>query len=316
MSQRRKVIIGIHGRGKQVTMTQLQADWQKAILQGLSKEVTLPVGMPEMVYYANIYYATPRYEEFISPNDVRHAVAIVFPDWRDYQSNLSVRSAFQKKLTDVLDKHVDDDVFLVAHSLGSVIAYDVLSQGNYSIHTLVTIGSALNVDAPNQARQKPAAVGDWYNLLSDSDNVVGSPVFAEAINYAVATKGHDAVYYLGSSRLGELLAQFLLTPTPALTTRATPATPSTRKNSDPITPRTPSTPQLARENSNFVTPAKALYTPTTTYPRYGLSLSSPLNYPESPLYRYVCTKCNFLNLTHYRLIGWSCPVCFFEMTQL
>ncbi len=55
------------------------------------------------------------------------------------------RKKINQRLIDVLEKHKSDEIFLIAHSMGSIIAFDVLSfiLSDIKIHTFVTIGSPL-----------------------------------------------------------------------------------------------------------------------------------------------------------------------------
>jgi len=57
----------------------------------------------------------------------------------------SVRKSIQDKLISVLYKHRRNDIILLAHSMGSIIAYDVLVQKipGVKVHTLVSLGSPL-----------------------------------------------------------------------------------------------------------------------------------------------------------------------------
>ena len=55
------------------------------------------------------------------------------------------RDQINQRLISVLEKHKDDDIMLVAHSMGTVIAFDVLSflDLQTNIHAFVTMGSPL-----------------------------------------------------------------------------------------------------------------------------------------------------------------------------
>jgi len=58
---------------------------------------------------------------------------------------LYIKDLIRKRLIRVLKKHKKDEIFLLAHSMGSIIALDVLYsfEKEFSIHTLVTLGSPL-----------------------------------------------------------------------------------------------------------------------------------------------------------------------------
>lgn len=61
----------------------------------------------------------------------------------------SARTAIQNQLIRILRTHSKKDILLIAHSMGSIIAYDVLKQleSEVNIDTLVTIGSPLGLAA-------------------------------------------------------------------------------------------------------------------------------------------------------------------------
>ena len=107
---------------------------------------------------------------------------------------LLARDAIRMRLAEVLRKYSKRDILLIAHSMGTIISYDVLSQTtpDVSINTLITIGSPLAMPLIlkkiliEQGRdfkkeQKPATpeniVKGWYNF-SDLDDPV-------AINYSL-----------------------------------------------------------------------------------------------------------------------------------
>ncbi len=60
-------------------------------------------------------------------------------------AGLTARDAICLRLAETLDKYHDRDILLIAHSMGTIIAYDVLTQTmkDVSINTLITIGSPL-----------------------------------------------------------------------------------------------------------------------------------------------------------------------------
>jgi hypothetical protein len=102
-------------------------------------------------------------------------------------SGLPVKSEIRKRLAEVLYKYRNKQILLVGHSMGSIIAYDVLihSVPDVNVHTLITIGSPLGlpliikkihaeqgmnnktgiVPSPENIRQK------WYNFSDLNDPV-------------------------------------------------------------------------------------------------------------------------------------------------
>lgn len=113
--------------------------------------------------------------------EVDHLLGIVFDDLRDYYRDADVRSRIRQRLADVLERHIDKRVCLIAHSMGSIIAYDVLRMREArpeQIHHFVTIGSPLGLPIVAQhvreefARTSiPRQVREWTNLADPGDKV-------------------------------------------------------------------------------------------------------------------------------------------------
>jgi len=59
--------------------------------------------------------------------------------------NSAIKARIIKRLNDVLEKHRNDEILLIAHSMGTIVAFCVLSFFNpaIKIKTLITIGSPL-----------------------------------------------------------------------------------------------------------------------------------------------------------------------------
>ena len=103
------------------------------------------------------------------------------------------RDQIRNRVIEALKKYRHDDVFLIAHSMGSIIAFDILTFNlpKLKINTFTTIGSPLGIPFVRSKialEQKvvlnddyklrtPAGVQKWYNL-SDLEDVV-------AINYSL-----------------------------------------------------------------------------------------------------------------------------------
>jgi hypothetical protein len=99
-----------------------------------------------------------------------------------------VRSIITKRVIEILNKYEGYDIFLVCHSMGSIIAFDILSFEipNAKIKTLATIGSPLGM--PNVKSQiaylqrkhgftsvamktPPSVVKSWVNFSDAEDPV-------------------------------------------------------------------------------------------------------------------------------------------------
>lgn len=98
------------------------------------------------------------------------------------------KEEINNRLIQVLEKHKKDEIFLIAHSMGSIIAFDVLSfiQKHIDIHTFVTIGSPLGApfviskiaklsnteNKGNIKLQTPESVSKyWYNFSDITDHI-------------------------------------------------------------------------------------------------------------------------------------------------
>jgi hypothetical protein len=122
-----------------------------------------------------------------------------------YFYNPSMRSAIQMRLRERLAEAAGafDHTLLVSHSLGTVIAFDVLRQmaSAYNIHTWFTTGSPLGKLA--QLGQVTSDVGQitgesiaaWHNLFDPSD------VVASALSGAFAFPLKDVVVENGAGML-------------------------------------------------------------------------------------------------------------------
>ncbi len=107
-------------------------------------------------------------------------------DLARYYGDDVLREKVQAQLRSVLEDHSDRKIMLVAHSMGSIIAYDVLTQlsapGNdIEVDRFVTIGSPLglryvkqrgekNPQQP-QATKTPNCVKSWVNMGDRRDPV-------------------------------------------------------------------------------------------------------------------------------------------------
>jgi hypothetical protein len=94
----------------------------------------------------------------------------------------------KQRLIVALEKHKDDEIMLVCHSMGSIIAYDVLSfvLPNVRIRTFVTIGSPLGMPIivskiasqyklRSRGRRRmvtpPGVYGNWFNYSDVLDKI-------------------------------------------------------------------------------------------------------------------------------------------------
>lgn len=112
---------------------------------------------------------------------VDHLLGIAFDDLRDYYGKSDVRNRVRNRLTNALQRHADNRVCLIAHSVGSIIAYDVLRMLEPhppGIDHFVTIGSPLGLPSVTQhVREEfsntlvPQQVRQWTNLSDPRDRI-------------------------------------------------------------------------------------------------------------------------------------------------
>lgn len=155
------------------------------------------------------------------------------------------RDVIQERVISVLHKYKNDEIFLIAHSMGSIIVYDVLSYvlPNYNINTLVTMGSPLGLNViknkiaghhkielneNTKLKTPPGVVNKWINYYDELDSLSMKNRLSN--NYAPNNKGvqvtdetvynnyiyknernpHKSYGYLRTPELAQLLHNFLM----------------------------------------------------------------------------------------------------------
>ena len=161
--------------------------------------------------------------------------------------NKSYKAAelIRDRLYSVLKKHRNDEIMLIGHSMGSIIAFDVLTflAPDIRINTLITIGSPLGLPVViskiageqkqreinrNRITTPPGVIKNWYNFsdildmvafnykLSDyySENDHGvKPVDLLVVNnYEIEgiRNPHKSFGYLRTPEFSEILNEFIL----------------------------------------------------------------------------------------------------------
>ncbi len=144
---------------------------------------------------------------------------------RMYLEDTSIRETAQARLRTCL---TDDTRVVVAHSLGSVVAYETLAarSDGHSV-TLVTLGSPLGMAPVVFDRLKPSpanGLGAWPNVsawwnISDSGDIVAivkelRPLFGDAarvtdVRVNNGWESHDVLRYLTARQTGEAIASGL-----------------------------------------------------------------------------------------------------------
>lgn len=102
--------------------------------------------------------------------------------------DINARNVIRMRVLKELDHHINDDIMLIGHSMGSIIGYDVINYitNEIDIDTFVTIGSPLgfpvimgkiaadrNIFLPklNKLKTPEAVRKNWYNL-SDLEDMI------------------------------------------------------------------------------------------------------------------------------------------------
>jgi len=95
---------------------------------------------------------------------------------------------YRKDLRKVMDDGVraafvpGSEAVIVSHSLGTVIAYNVLQDATLKVPLFVTLGSPLAITAVKRRLQPvahPAAVGRWFNAMDERDVVALYPLTSD-----------------------------------------------------------------------------------------------------------------------------------------
>lgn len=100
----------------------------------------------------------------------------------------NVNELIRKRLCRILEKHSKDNILLISHSMGSIIAYDVITfiLPDIPIGTFITMGSPLGFPSviskiADECRKRgisepflrtpPGVTGNWYNYSDIQDKV-------------------------------------------------------------------------------------------------------------------------------------------------
>lgn len=133
----------------------------------------------------------------------------------------------KSKVTGLVAEAIADVDVVIAHSLGSVVAYETLWAHRLDLPLLVTIGSPLAMPqaihprlTPNPVDglgKKPPGVNQWSNLADEGDCIAIPPggviksftgVQEDVCGSIGAFAFHQLDKYLGSPALGEILARW------------------------------------------------------------------------------------------------------------
>ncbi|MEV5613373.1 hypothetical protein [Streptomyces sp. NPDC052225] len=139
---------------------------------------------------------------------------------RAYLTDPGVHAAVQQRLADRISS---DTRTVVAHSLGTVVAYEALcAHPEWPVRTLVTLGSPLGIHGLVFERLRvpggkpgdwPGSVERWTNIADEGDVVALQkdlrPLFGDRVEGHLVRNGaraHDATRYLNTPQAGRAVA--------------------------------------------------------------------------------------------------------------
>ncbi len=170
---------------------------------------------------------------------LEQVIGISFKDLADYYQKKNIRNAIREQLLQLLLKYSDKNIILIAHSMGSIVAYDVLRLLEVSlkkpVKAFLTIGSplglpivGLKVTEEFGERRTPENVQRWINLADPGDKVAldinladeygpneagvkvqDVLVHNEYQNPAGKANNHKSYGYLRTPEVSEILKEFL-----------------------------------------------------------------------------------------------------------
>ena len=151
-----------------------------------------------------------------------------------------VKDTIQARLKKKLRKYRRKEIMLIGHSMGSIIAFDVLHENpSLHIHTLITIGSPLGIPiiiskisaeqqkASKRIRIPEGVIKNWYNFSDLEDKVAFNYNLADdyaenskhvkvtdkIVNNNYEIRGernpHKSYGYLRTPEITEVIASFL-----------------------------------------------------------------------------------------------------------
>ena len=109
------------------------------------------------------------------------SVALFTKDVYQYLTNDAVRGRIETGVLEAI--HSDEPTVVVSHSLGTVVAYDLVRREakprKWNITNFITVGSPLGVTKIRQTLSPisyPVAVGPWFNAYDERDVVALYPL--------------------------------------------------------------------------------------------------------------------------------------------
>ncbi|WP_392957663.1 hypothetical protein [Streptomyces sp. LN245] len=145
-------------------------------------------------------------------------LSLVTHDVFMYLRNSGVQRVIDQGLRDAI--RPDEETIIVAHSLGSVVAYNVLAReaaaGGWLIPSLITLGSPLGMRAIVDRLAPvvhPDGVGRWFNAFDFADTVALHPLDAAHFPVSPPVENYGEVHNPTPNRHG--ISGYLSDPTVA-----------------------------------------------------------------------------------------------------
>lgn len=180
--------------------------------RGLDKIFFKKYGVVDFEKYADLF-VKKTYKDL----DFYYNRECVVPGYR----GLKAKDAIRARLADVLNKYRNRKILLIAHSMGSIVSYDVLTQTtpDIKIHLFLTVGSPLGMpviikkilseQGDDSKRKRQIASPEniehkWYNYSDLSDPV--ALIYNLADDYKKNSKGigpEDIIVYNNYKYNGE-----------------------------------------------------------------------------------------------------------------
>lgn len=152
----------------------------EARLAEISGQDVVTKGVQNWEWFQTFLQAVDRFVPFGSGA----SIALFTSDVYQYLKNSNIRETIDTGVTNALTPGVDTVV--VAHSLGTVVAYNLLRQQGHlqgwKVPLLVTLGSPLAIEEIRRTLKNfaptrcPECVSNWFNAMDDRDVVALYPL--------------------------------------------------------------------------------------------------------------------------------------------
>ncbi len=166
-------------------------------------------------------------------------MGVKFDDLADYYDKENIRQQMRARLSELLERHRNKRIMLIAHSMGSIIAYDVLRLYEHSesieVEHFITIGSPLGlpivahkIRGEFRTRKTPNNVRRWTNIADPGDKVALDCNLADEykstngvrvldvltynryVNHKGKANHHKSYGYLRAPELSDRIRDFLI----------------------------------------------------------------------------------------------------------